>query len=246
MWRLGALEPEELERLFRAADVFAFPSVKEGFGLAALEAIAAGLPLVASDLDVFRGFLTDGESALLTPVGDADALAAALARVATRPGAARAAAGGRPRGRRRHTWDASAPAHERVYERIGERGADAMEVTATFHGGFAATVEARGHTARRRRAGESGGNDDGFMPTELLFGALASCFALALGHAARKRDVDCPDLRVDVAAERAGHELRYDRVVVSASADVRRTSCSPTRRQGQALLLGVQHVRRPT
>ena len=33
VWRLGALESEELERLFRAADVFAFPSVKEGFGL---------------------------------------------------------------------------------------------------------------------------------------------------------------------------------------------------------------------
>ena len=81
VWRLGALESEELERLFRAADVFAFPSVKEGFGLVALEAIAAGLPLVASDLDVFRGFLTDGESALLTPVGDPDALAHALARV---------------------------------------------------------------------------------------------------------------------------------------------------------------------
>ena len=35
------------------------------------------------------------------------------------------------------------------------------------------------------------------MPTELLFGGLASCFALALGHAARKRDVDLPNLRVD-------------------------------------------------
>ena len=103
VWRLGALESEELERLFRAADVFAFPSVKEGFGLAALEAIAAGLPLVASDLDVFRGFLTDGESALLTPVGDADALAHALARVKHDKGAAHPAARGRSRGRRHST-----------------------------------------------------------------------------------------------------------------------------------------------
>ena len=58
------------------------------------------------------------------------------------------------------------------------------------------------------------------MPTELLFGGLASCFALALGHAARKRDVDLPNLRVTVTAHRPGTELRYDRVVVSASADV--------------------------
>jgi glycosyltransferase-like protein len=118
VWRLGALEPEEIERLFRAADVFAFPSVKEGFGLAALEAVAAELPLVASDLDVFRGFLADGESALLTPVGDARALAAALERVARdRPLRVRLRAGGR-RVVARHTWEASALAHERVYERV--------------------------------------------------------------------------------------------------------------------------------
>jgi glycosyltransferase-like protein len=118
VWRLGALAQEELERLFRAADAFAFPSVKEGFGLVALEAVAAGLPLVASDLDVFRGYLTDGESALLTPVGDPQALAGALARVARdRALRARLRAGGRavvPR----HTWEASALAHERAYERL--------------------------------------------------------------------------------------------------------------------------------
>lgn len=118
VWRLGALAPEELERLFRAADAFAFPSVKEGFGLAALEAIAAELPLVASDLDVFRSFLTDGESALLVPVGDADALTDALVRVyedaALR---SRLRVGGR-RVVAQYTWDASAEMHERIYERI--------------------------------------------------------------------------------------------------------------------------------
>jgi glycosyltransferase-like protein len=119
VWRLGALESEELERLFRAADVFAFPSVKEGFGLAALEAIAAGLPLVASDLDVFRGFLTDGESALLTPVGDAGALAQALARVKHDKALRTRLRTGARAVVEAHTWDASAALHERVYERIG-------------------------------------------------------------------------------------------------------------------------------
>jgi glycosyltransferase-like protein len=116
---LGPLEPDALEGLFRAADVFAFPSVKEGFGLVALEALAAALPLVASDIDVFRGFLTDGESALLTPVGDGPALAAALARVADDADLrARLAAGGR-RVVERFTWDASAAAHERAYQGAG-------------------------------------------------------------------------------------------------------------------------------
>ena len=113
---LGAQEPEEIEGLLRAADAFAFPSVKEGFGLAALEALAAELPLVASDLDVFRSFLTDGESALLTPTGDARALSRALARVAADRGlCARLRAGGR-RVVREYTWEAAAAAHERAYE----------------------------------------------------------------------------------------------------------------------------------
>jgi len=110
---LGALAPDAIERLYRAADVFAFPSLKEGFGLAALEALAADLPVVASDLDVFRGFLA--HSALLTPVGDGAALAAAIERVASDE-LLRARL--RARGRavvRRYTWDASAAAHERLY-----------------------------------------------------------------------------------------------------------------------------------
>jgi glycosyltransferase-like protein len=113
---LGALAPADMERLFRAADVFAFPSVNEGFGLVALEALAAELPLVASDLDVLREFLTDGDSALLTPPGDAGAIAAALARVAC-DGALRVRlrAGGR-RVVAAHSWAASAAAHERAYE----------------------------------------------------------------------------------------------------------------------------------
>jgi uncharacterized OsmC-like protein len=93
-----------------------------------------------------------------------------------------------------------------------------MKVTATYHGGYAATVEARGHRVEVDEPEDVGGDDGGFMPTELLFAGLASCFALAVGHAARKRDVALNDLRVEVTAERPGTELRYDRIVVSASA----------------------------
>jgi glycosyltransferase involved in cell wall biosynthesis len=112
---LGPLAAEAIESLFQAADAFAFPSVREGFGLAALEALAAELPVVASDLDVFEGFLVDGDSALLTPTGDAGALAGALARIARdAPLRERLRATGR-RVAEDYTWDASAAAHERAY-----------------------------------------------------------------------------------------------------------------------------------
>ncbi len=111
----GTVAPAELERHLRAADVFAFPSTKEGFGLAALEALAAELPVVASDLDVFRTFLADGDSALLTPVGDAPALAAALARLAEDEALRRRLAAGGRQVVARHGWDAAAAAHEAAY-----------------------------------------------------------------------------------------------------------------------------------
>jgi glycosyltransferase-like protein len=112
---LGPVEDAELEGLYRAADVFALPSTKEGYGLAVLEALAAGLPAVVSDLDVFRGFLGDGASALLAPAGDAAALADALVRVAREPALAeRLRAGGRAVVAR-HTWARVAEVHEREY-----------------------------------------------------------------------------------------------------------------------------------
>ncbi|MEV7969741.1 MSMEG_0565 family glycosyltransferase [Sphaerisporangium sp. NPDC088356] len=76
---LGTVPEEEMAAWYAAADVLAFPSVKEGFGLAALEAMAAGVPVVTSDLPVFREWLVPGRDALLVPIGDADALAGALA-----------------------------------------------------------------------------------------------------------------------------------------------------------------------
>ncbi len=120
----GTVSPAELERHYRAADLFAFPSTKEGFGLVALEALAAGLPVVATALDVFLTFLADGENALLTPAGDGDALGLALARLASDPAlCARLVAAGR-RVVDAYGWDTAAVAHEDAYrsftaDRIG-------------------------------------------------------------------------------------------------------------------------------
>ncbi len=73
---------EDVAALHAAADVFAFPSMFEGFGNALAEALLAGLPVIASDLDVIRNDVTGGRpAAVLCPPGDAGALADALDRL---------------------------------------------------------------------------------------------------------------------------------------------------------------------
>jgi glycosyltransferase-like protein len=115
---LGTVPDQEMPAWYRAADVLAFPSVKEGFGLAPLEAMASGTPVVVSDLPVFSEWLRAGRDALSVAVGDDAALADALERVLTEPGlAARLRAAGHVVAVR-HGWAAEAERHERLYERF--------------------------------------------------------------------------------------------------------------------------------
>ncbi|GAA4515245.1 MULTISPECIES: MSMEG_0565 family glycosyltransferase [Nonomuraea] len=112
---LGTVPEDEMAAWYAAADVLAFPSVKEGFGLAALEAMAAGLPVVTSDIPVFREWLVPGRDALLTPVGDAGALADALSAVLDDEALrARLRTAGLSLADR-YTWTASARRHLELY-----------------------------------------------------------------------------------------------------------------------------------
>src|SRR5581483_4835633 len=77
--RLGWVDAERRAELLAAATVFAYPSRYEGFGLPPLEAMAAGVPVVASAAGAVPEAV--GDAALIVPVGDADALADALATV---------------------------------------------------------------------------------------------------------------------------------------------------------------------
>ncbi len=67
--------------LYKAADIFALPSVSEGFGLVAIEAMAAELPVVASDIGGLRHIISDGENGLLCTVASPESMAAAIGRV---------------------------------------------------------------------------------------------------------------------------------------------------------------------
>lgn len=91
--------------LMAGAAAFAFPSAKEGFGLAAMEALAAGVPLVTRDLPVLREVFGDAARFARDPAGFAAALTDALAV----PDPRRAAAGRALAAA--HTWSTAADRH---------------------------------------------------------------------------------------------------------------------------------------
>lgn len=74
----GFVSSEVLRELYRQVGLFAMPSVQEGFGLVYAEAMAAGLPCVASTCDAASEVVLDGETGLLVDPADHDALASSL------------------------------------------------------------------------------------------------------------------------------------------------------------------------
>ena len=112
---LGTVPDAELPGWYAAADVLAFPSTKEGWGLAVLEAMSAGLPVAASDLPVFREYLRPGRDALMVPVDDSRALATALASVLGDHALADRLRTAGYRVAARFTWSASAAEHLKSY-----------------------------------------------------------------------------------------------------------------------------------
>jgi glycosyltransferase-like protein len=122
---VGTVPEADMPAWYRAADALAFPSVKEGFGLAVLEAMSAGLPVVTSDLPVFREYLVPGRDALLVPVGDVEALAEALLAVLTDGDLRVALAAAGRQLVQRYTWAGSARRHLEVYTALDHADAPA-------------------------------------------------------------------------------------------------------------------------
>ena len=80
----GAAPNEEVPSYLAACEVFVSPAVRqESFGIALVEAMAAGLPVVATDIPGYREVVSDGVEGLLVPPRDPEALAAGLVRVLT-------------------------------------------------------------------------------------------------------------------------------------------------------------------
>lgn len=119
---LGRVEPERLVRLFQGASAFVYPSLYEGFGLPPLEAMACGVPVVASTASSLPEVV--GDAGLLVPARDSHALATEVGRVLDDPDLARdLGARGRERAAR-FTWERAAAQMATVFEEALEDGED--------------------------------------------------------------------------------------------------------------------------
>ena len=76
---VGRVEPELLPRYYRSADIFCSPATgRESFGIVLLEAMASGVPVIASDIPGYRRVITHGLDGLLTRPKDPEAIADAI------------------------------------------------------------------------------------------------------------------------------------------------------------------------
>ena len=69
---------KDLDFLLQGADIFLFPSVREGLGMAALEAMACGVPVIGADNRGTREYIRHGENGLLCPPRNAEDFATAI------------------------------------------------------------------------------------------------------------------------------------------------------------------------
>jgi glycosyltransferase involved in cell wall biosynthesis len=116
---LGQVNETRKWQVLRASDAYVSSTMHEGFGLVYLEGMAAGLPVVTPNYGGQVDFLRDGETGFLVPPEDADALAAAIARLRADP--ALGARMGRTNLERtpQYRIERCAEAYERLFERAG-------------------------------------------------------------------------------------------------------------------------------
>ena len=115
----GEVAHEQVPEVLARMDVFAMPSTWEGFGVAALEAEAMEVPVVASNIHGIPDVVDDGVSGILVPPKDIDALSLALVRL-LRDGEERRRMGraGREFVASRYSWTDSTRRMEALYDKL--------------------------------------------------------------------------------------------------------------------------------
>jgi phosphatidylinositol alpha-mannosyltransferase len=121
---LGQVDDAGKASAMRSADAYCAPNLGgESFGIVLVEALAAGTPVVASDLDAFRRVLQGGDVGRLVPVGDGDALADALIAVLEDDVLRERYVTAGSAAVQRYDWSVVASQIMRVYETVAASGA---------------------------------------------------------------------------------------------------------------------------
>ena len=115
----GVISDRELPALYRTADAFVFPSVKEGWGLVILEAIASGLPVVTSDQAPFTEFLSKTQALFANP-NSSESIAQAMRSIVQKDIADLLIQQSQSV-LSRYTWQASAQMHLHHYQQLLNR-----------------------------------------------------------------------------------------------------------------------------
>ena len=118
---LGTVPEDSMVNLYQAGDVFVFPSVKEGWGLVVLEAMASGLPIIASGIEPMTDYLKEGENALLVSPMDYEALAQQIIRVLDKSDFRDRLIINGIKTAQAYSWQNTALRHSEFYSRILER-----------------------------------------------------------------------------------------------------------------------------
>ncbi len=117
----GWVGAEAREALLQRADIFVLPSRNEGLPMSVLEAMARGLPVIATPVGGLPELIEDGVNGLLVPPGDANALARAIVKLASDPTARQAlGAAARQTILARHSAAVALPMVEQVYAEVGK------------------------------------------------------------------------------------------------------------------------------
>lgn len=126
----GVITDAQMPALYRLADGFVFPSVKEGWGLVVLEAIASGLPVVTSDQPPFTEFLT-GDDAYLVHPEDVDAIASAMLQMTSQKSTGSVDSQRSFNITRNYSWPASAQMHLNLYQQLSQPDAQSEKILST-------------------------------------------------------------------------------------------------------------------
>ena len=121
---LGQVDDATKASALRSADVYCAPNTGgESFGIVLVEAMAAGTPVVASNLDAFRRVLEDGAAGLLVPIEDPGALAEAVVTVLTDDALRAGNVAAASEAVRQYDWQVVADDITMVYETVAGSGA---------------------------------------------------------------------------------------------------------------------------